>query len=1069
MEGNGTGIEGHVPLFLINTRQFEKRELPDGTVVNYWADTTPDFQPSLSEANTCFGAWKARPFAGHRRFVPASLRVFMPRVSLEQAANPAPLWARFLRECHPPVLADRVLLADMEDRGQEGKIPSSFPVAWLRRSLLSTPSFLDIMTPLAVTMTQQVFGVLDLDALLLEWTDLAFCTFERSVALWMQAVRQKRYALTLAPLLLFFDAPCYRPMREYWTVMHSHVLGMTPPPGVAAALKERHLESTFEALAAALVSQTDTHVLWAVALWRCAAAVFFDEYIQRKDVDTFNYQAHLFAHTHDDLLTHMTLKGMGDRFLFAAPEGPEAPREAIRTLRDPLPWLALFYPAANRLCCAEEMVDLAPTLALANPWYDAGSRKTLEDVLHALLQIFLLKVMPHSCQRRGYTQILDRKGKAFPVLDKLSRLIAKCVLLGNLPHAISRLPLVARLCVTASFEPFATPEVEVALQNWMETKHLTVWFLMREYFFFHVENTFVLEQIFADSRKWPKFKALVRTSNGETRRDIVAQMITLGAPISWDGIERVAFDYRDKHGKDHFCIVGRLMDRHDRSLKLFTKLKKGRFEEIFKKKARAIERSLNLDYEAARAFLQQDNRDHYCHLVAWMLAKRSHAPTTSLHQQLVIETRWFKWLGASKEGLKDVRTLEFEYYEYDTGDEGLKAKIRRIHTRCPNDYILFCVLFKQIHYYREQTEFVLPIQRAHWTVNALRAPMVEGWFATPPHVGRYHYCDGCHQWASRVTPSHPILMGELGPSQEALVELRARVTEKSACHAVLYGERTATPSSAKALAVSEQRTLAFGSNSNEASICSFRQAFVDPLNGQLFCRRGHFYDTTSRPAAIDPDTVVPEGDMVQEDPFDDLALGRINPKQWMKRHGKELAAAPQPVVESGSSGIKELSALAMSTMTCNNPLKEIDLMGIYKRLHGRPYGTCVYCGQLCEVLNCNKTEDGLSCGRHPLPAHYPDHHRLWLRLGITRTEVLQAFPNPKLTVPCFACRSAPSVRYVESHDFLNQMFVVPLCAYHFLCCSALIPLTPRLSEIGGTAVVPPPVRIDHIMEKVWTM
>jgi hypothetical protein len=136
-------------------------------------------------------------------------------------------------------------------------------------------------------------------------------------------------------------------------------------------------------------------------------------------------------------------------------------------------------------------------------------------------------------------------------------------------------------------------------------------------------------------------------------------------------------------------------------------------------------------------------------------------------------------------------------------------------------------------------------------------------------------------------------------------------------------------------------------------------------------------------------------------------------------------------------------------------------------LHGRVYGLCYICGRPCENLNCNKTSDGLHCGKHPIADAYPDNHRLWLSLGTTRAEVLQAFPLAPVHRRCYACRTASSTRYLEAYDFQHRLFLVPLCSYHFQCCSALIPMTPRLNEIGGSAVVPPPLRIDHIMERVW--
>ncbi len=1158
IDAGATGIFGLVPQFLVNTRQFEKRKLPNGEVINYWADVGSVFRPSLSEANTCLGAFKARPFAGPYRFLPARPRgqrpVYMPRTILEEAAMPAIPWIRFLRECHPLVLQDRVLLAAEEDHLQQQEeedvarrsAAHPLPVAWLRRALITTTTtpttsatITSQMTPPAIEVAIKVFGlhhVQELETLLQHWADRAFCTFERSVSLWLYTLRHgNQLALAMAPLALFFNVRCYRRhehLRRYFAPLHRHTTSLAPPTPVAKALKasKTDMSLVWQHLKEAILPENenaqakDTFVLWAVTLWRCAAAAFFDLcLVHNAKAEPFNYNAHLFAHTHDDLLTFLAgahpenrdLRA-SDHFLFsAAPVKDVVTRSrVVQTLRKPLPWLALFYPNALRLCCAEELPDLAPALVFANPWYDTGSKKTQEDVMRAMLHLFVLKLMNELCQRRGHHEILDRKGKAFPVIATYTLLVLKCVLLGNLPKAKDRLPLCMRLRVTAAFAPFASAEVTQSLKSWMKTKRLSVWFLMREYFFYHVENSFVLENIFSDSRKWPRFKALVRAANAEIRTDLTNQQQAqankgknpLSTPLSWEAIERVAFDYRDKKGKAHYSIVGRLMDRHDRSLKQFHKLKKGRFEEIFRKKSRAIEKDLHLDYAAAQQWLQSDDRLYYCHLVAWYLAQRSHAETTPLQWQLVMETRWFKPLGMSEAGLAEFRQWIFEYYEYDTGDEGLKAKTIRFCQRNWRDYVIARVVCQLFILYREQTDFILPLQSSLKQVNAVRSSMgTEDWFATQTHVGRLRFCEGCHQWASRVEPCHPILAGELAASQEALVALKARVADKVTQHAVLYGERAAATATGSVgdghvCSIAEVRALAYGTNANEAAICGFRAAYVDAYNqGKLYCQRGNA--NTARVATEDDDaegkkTKAAAAAAAEEevDPYEELALGRLNTRQWMKRHAKQqategeeafqrsLAQSPLLNMQHGTplAQLKDVSVLAATNLSCNNPLTEVDMLKVWKRLHGRVVGHCEKCGIPCEVVNANITEDGVHCGRHPLIVAYPDSHRHWLRHGTTRTDVMQAFQGSRWRnrgyppLPCYACRqqgataaqAAPTARFVEAYDFQFFLCVIPLCEYHFQCCSTLIPSTPRLSAWGGTAVVAPPTRYDHIMEKV---
>ncbi|HVK79788.1 MAG TPA: hypothetical protein VM915_04185, partial [Verrucomicrobiae bacterium] len=485
--------------------------------MNYLEDTGSVFRPSLSEANTCLGAPKARPFAGPYRFVTAPLTVFLPRARLEEVAGPAAAWIAFLRECHPAVIADRMALAHFEDAerahgstttgSDDGCAHTSIPllpVVWLRRAVAHHARVADL-TPQASAMTLRIFDTHDdasTDELLRQWMDLAFCSFERSVSLWLHHVRQGHHALTIAPIALLLGATCYAPKtRVFWSSILDHGRGLHVPHSVARALgmSRRSVRATWRILADAILgvssddADTDTHVFWAVVLFRCACAAYCNTAFYRLDpvaTEDFDKHAHYFTETHTHLLAHMTRapSASSDRHLFCAAPAPSAPQTQEPTPRQRAPWLALFYPAAHRVLCAEELPDLAPALAYANPWYDMGSRKTQSALFSMLVLLFLVKVINSTCQRRGYMDILQRDIKAFPVLGRLMRLIVYCVLAGNLPRALHRLPLAARAHLAASFAPFANTDADASFAAWMHDKRMTVWFLVREYYFFHVEN-----------------------------------------------------------------------------------------------------------------------------------------------------------------------------------------------------------------------------------------------------------------------------------------------------------------------------------------------------------------------------------------------------------------------------------------------------------------------------------------------------------------------------------------------------------------------------------------------------
>ncbi len=66
------------------------------------------------------------------------------------------------------------------------------------------------------------------------------------------------------------------------------------------------------------------------------------------------------------------------------------------------------------------------------------------------------------------------------------------------------------------------------------------------------------------------------------------------------------------------------------------------------RKMRAAEKDFVFDVPALRAWMNADHRLERCHLVAWYLAQRSHAPGASLRARMIIETRWLKALGMTK-------------------------------------------------------------------------------------------------------------------------------------------------------------------------------------------------------------------------------------------------------------------------------------------------------------------------------------------------------------------------------------------------------------------------------------
>jgi hypothetical protein len=147
------------------------------------------------------------------------------------------------------------------------------------------------------------------------------------------------------------------------------------------------------------------------------------------------------------------------------------------------------------------------------------------------------------------------------------------------------------------------------------------------------------------------------------------------------------------------------------------------------------------------------------------------------------------------------------------------------------------------------------------------------------------------------------------------------------------------------------------------------------------------------------------------------------------------------------------------------------MIGCHVRLRGRWYGLCCKCGIKTEIHDVNMTNDGHTCGRHPVVAEYPDYHRIWLALGIPRAKAEAALvPKPLNPLgPCFACRTQEAARLVHIHDVNFLLARVPLCTYHAKACSTLIALGKNRAPNAPpptVALAAPPVLISNVMKLV---
>ncbi len=1157
--GIPTGVEGNVPRYLTTKRHYETITLSDGQTEVCLVEVGMDFQSSLSKANTCIGAFKSDPFAGTQRFVkPTNKHVFLLRRPLEEAAGNAHLWVRFVRNSHMPMIVDRHMLMALESDNcifavappttvghsgmvEEREYNSRVPVAWLRLNLvhfgkspiqkntnndemdIETPypflrrlpnltisarldgcreNIVRHMTPNTIHHLQELMSVSSVDELLVFLTlmlDMTFSSYERSVSMWIEAVRgnDKQLAhLALFPLALMFW-PQENAPHDKWSMLRKEIVSMWFPDAIQNVRKQHRYTNTTSIYAlyqAIMQDEKQTFVLIAVALWRYMVAVFLEHYVEwpgnAKWKIEMAYQLCLFRSSHLDMLTHASrFRRFDDEHWFTnAPNKPLLKTEnGVSPILQVLPWLAVMYPQASRIICGEELADLALAIIASSPWYDTGNKKALETIFQILIHIFICKMLNQSCQRRGFYAILDRGSKKCAPIEKLLDNIILCMMLGNVRGEVDPVPLVTAIRIRAMFAPHATFMETSSLKKFMAQKHLTLRSLLIGFYVgYTIECEPTMRRILYGSKKFVRYVTFIRHANAMWRREFTQQTAEKGmnAPINWDNIEYVTIKKRNpKTGNISYFRSGHMMTIHERTLNVFTKLKKGRFEEILLKKMTAIEETLNIDNAEMTKRMHENGRIDAIILVSWVQAKRSGSPSSSLRDIITFQTFWFKYFGMSEIGLDWLREWQFRYHEYDTRDDNLKKKTKMLYDHCPLDYVILKTFCRLFDYYRTNQVFFLPEHETRLQIQALRSALgIESKSAPPPLLGKGYFCEGCLTWADSICTVHPVLTGDLRATREALNNL-------------IKGE-TEVPSGSN---LAEQ--LAFGTNANDGQVVGLRAAFVNPMDTHLYCRRGRsallrasetkketlattpvlgFEDDDDVDDAADDDAHAGRSDAIQ-DPYAQLAE-TVDNQNWAIQHGARLAAMMQPVIppppvtkkqEKKKKGkkrtVKDISRVVLigTRYSCKNKLMIRDLVGAHWRVRNRSYGLCWVCGIKIEVHDTNGGHNGTDCGKHIRIAEYPDYHRRWLALGIPRSLAESTLNPVRLNLgPCIACRTQEAVRTINVHDFMMKRTRFPLCQYHVNCCRPLIPhANGRFGHRTSTGILSAPsIRIDHIME-----
>jgi hypothetical protein len=134
---------------------------------------------------------------------------------------------------------------------------------------------------------------------------------------------------------------------------------------------------------------------------------------------------------------------------------------------------------------------------------------------------------------RGIAEIVEHAMETYPAIQDLITLVIRCGLLGTLgPRSEGRPSVIAMMRINATFAPLAallervTPEQEKAqgqrIRLWVRSHPMLTLSFIREHFIYVCESNGVFDDVFGMSRHWAMFKAVVRQTNVQVRRQVSA-------------------------------------------------------------------------------------------------------------------------------------------------------------------------------------------------------------------------------------------------------------------------------------------------------------------------------------------------------------------------------------------------------------------------------------------------------------------------------------------------------------------------------------------------------------------
>ncbi len=461
--------------------------------------------------NDCLGMFKSRPllptnerylsFHDQERRIPGGALLL---ADLEQAPDLSarfPLWAAYARSLPTPLVLERRLTSDDNDNDERLE---RLPVMRLRRLFLTQKTMQALHTHepahlqrIATTLGGDV-EVDDLDVIVRDCIRPLLCgSWEQ--ALWLAT--DPDYTERFEPLIRRMAV-----VSQAW-----------------AGLEHDWLQATY-----ASVAHQHT-ILMRTALWRVAAATWVGHQLLPPVIFSTKvgggvrggcaYQAQLLIDTHLAFFgAAFTHRRIDDAFYLSA--GASC-------------W-SQVYPLPHRVCCAEELPDLTPYLLHADLAFDSGRGKKPRTQQQAVIHIFLCKMMNNICHIRHLPGAIAIATATYPVVRELFALVVRTMLLGNVPEAVNRLGLAARIRVQVEFvpDPLAVagasgttgPDMQ-QIVTWARRRKYLSLFLLREYFIYTILSDGVFDRHLSTRQEWSAYKKVVGLANQVMRDEVTRQCI----------------------------------------------------------------------------------------------------------------------------------------------------------------------------------------------------------------------------------------------------------------------------------------------------------------------------------------------------------------------------------------------------------------------------------------------------------------------------------------------------------------------------------------------------------------